>query len=163
MGRNCVVGIATDWTVQGSNPCRSRWLRPLSCRSMVVRLLGLRVRISPGEWMFVLCVLYIRGKRQRAGQSGRRTADKVKRENKKIPVGAIFSAPVHTGPGAHPSSYKMGTGYLSSGVNRPGRGVNPRPPPSGAIPLLPLWDFMACFRWRFIFYSSIRCICLKQE
>ena len=83
--------------------------------------------------MFVLCVLYIRGKRQRAGQSGRRTADKVKRENKKIPVGAIFSAPVHTGPGAHPSSYKMGTGYLSSGVNRPGRGVNHRPPHSAEV------------------------------
>jgi hypothetical protein len=29
---------------------------------------------------------------------------------KKIQVGAILSAPVQTGPGAHPASYKMGTG-----------------------------------------------------
>ena len=35
--------------------------------------------------------------------------------------GARFSAPVHTGPGAHPASCTMGTGSLS-GVNC-GRGV----------------------------------------
>jgi hypothetical protein len=29
---------------------------------------------------------------------------------KKPPVGAKFSAPVQTGPGAHPASYTMGTG-----------------------------------------------------
>jgi hypothetical protein len=40
---------------------------------------------------------------------------------KKIPVGARFFAPVQTGPGAHPASYKMGTGYLSRGLS--GRGV----------------------------------------
>jgi hypothetical protein len=28
----------------------------------------------------------------------------------KIPVGARVSAPVQTGPGSHPVSYKMGTG-----------------------------------------------------
>jgi len=33
----------------------------------------------------------------------------------------IFSAPVQTGPGAHPASYAMGTGSLL-GVKRPGRG-----------------------------------------
>ena len=31
------------------------------------------------------------------------------------PVGARFSAPVQTGPGAHPASYTMGTGSLSRG------------------------------------------------
>ena len=36
---------------------------------------------------------------------------------------AIFSAPVQTGPGAHPFSYTMGTGSFP-GVNRPGRGVD---------------------------------------
>jgi hypothetical protein len=39
----------------------------------------------------------------------------------RIPVGARFSAPVQTGPGAHPASCKMGTESLS-GVEC-GRGV----------------------------------------
>ena len=46
----------------------------------------------------------------RAGRSGDR-----------IPVGARFSAPVQTGPGAHPASYTMGTGSFP-GV-KSGRGV----------------------------------------
>ena len=44
-----------------------------------------------------------------------------------IPVGARFSAPVQTGPGAHPASCKMGTGSFP-GVKR-GRGVTPTPHP----------------------------------
>ena len=47
-----------------------------------------------------------------------------------MPVGARFSALVHTGPGAHPASYIMGTG-LFPGVKRPGREVD-HPPPSSA-------------------------------
>ena len=39
-------------------------------------------------------------------------------------MGARFSAPVQTGPGAHPVSYTMGTGFLSPGVKRPGRDVD---------------------------------------
>jgi hypothetical protein len=39
-----------------------------------------------------------------------------------------FSAPVQTGPGAHPASYTMGTGCYPE-VKRPGRGVE-HPPPS---------------------------------
>jgi hypothetical protein len=49
---------------------------------------------------------------------------------KKIPVGARFSAPVQTGPGAYPTSCTMGTGSFP-GVKRPGRGVD-HPPPSSA-------------------------------
>ena len=45
-------------------------------------------------------------------------------------MGAIFFAPVHTGCGAHPVSYTMGTGSLP-GVKRLGRGVN-HPPQSNA-------------------------------
>ena len=45
--------------------------------------------------------------------------------------GARFSAPVQTCPGAHPASCTMGTGSLSWGVKRPGRGVD-HPPPSSA-------------------------------
>ena len=44
------------------------------------------------------------------------------------PGGARFSAPILTGPGAHPASYTMGTGSFP-GVKRPGRGVD-HPPPS---------------------------------
>jgi len=42
-------------------------------------------------------------------------------------VGARFSAPVQTGPGAHPASYTVGTGSLSLGVRRLGRGVDQPP------------------------------------
>ena len=73
----------------------------------------------------------------RAGRSGDR-----------ILVGARFSAPVQTGPGAYPASCTMATGFFP-GVKRPGRGAD-HPPPSksrksGAIPLHFLWAFMACY------------------
>ena len=66
------------------------------------------------------------------------------RSGDRIPVGARFSAPVQTGPGAHPASCKMGTGSFP-GV-KSGRGVTltthpllvPRSWKSRAIPLLPL-------------------------
>ena len=48
-------------------------------------------------------------------------------------MGARFSAPVQTGPGAHPASYTMGTGSLSRGVKRPGRGVDYPPPSSTEV------------------------------
>jgi hypothetical protein len=52
------------------------------------------------------------------------------RSGNPIPVGAIFSIPVQTGPGAHTASYTMGTGSFP-GVKRPRRGVN-HPPLSSA-------------------------------
>ena len=88
----------------------------------------------------------------RAGRGGDRT-----------PVGARFSAPVQTGPGAHPASYKMGTGSFP-GV-KSSRGVTLTPHPllvtwswkSRAIPLFPLWvvlpvqSLSACTRVPFTF------------
>ena len=53
----------------------------------------------------------------RAGQSGDR-----------IPVGARFSPPVQTGPGANPASCTMGTGSFPE-AKRPERGAD-HPPPS---------------------------------
>ena len=88
----------------------------------------------------------------RAGRSGDRS-----------PVGARFSAPVQTGPGAHPASCTMGTGSFP-GVNS-GRGVTLTPHPllvpwsrkSIDVPLLPLWavrpvqSLSACTRVHFTF------------
>jgi len=67
----------------------------------------------------------------RAGRSGDR-----------IPIGARFSAPVQTGPGAHPASCTMGTGSFPG--LKSGRDVTPTPHrllvpwsrKSRAIPLL---------------------------
>ena len=41
----------------------------------------------------------------------------------RIPVRGEISAPVQTGPGAHPDPYTMGTGPFP-GVKRPGRGAD---------------------------------------
>jgi len=43
-------------------------------------------------------------------------------------VGARFSAPIQTSPGAHPAFYKMGTGFFP-GVKQPGHGID-QPCPS---------------------------------
>ena len=48
----------------------------------------------------------------------------------RIPVGARFSAPLQTSPGAHPASYAMGTGSFL-GVKQPGCGID-HPHPSSA-------------------------------
>jgi len=45
-------------------------------------------------------------------------------------MGARFSAPIQTRPGAHPASYIMGTGSFP-GIKRPERGVD-HPPTSSA-------------------------------
>ena len=66
--------------------------------------------------------------------------------------GTRFSAPFQTGPGAHPTSCRMGTGSFP-GVKRPGRGVDHQPPYSaeveGRVELYlhsPPWAFVACWR-----------------
>jgi hypothetical protein len=48
------------------------------------------------------------------------------RSGDRILVGGRFSAPIQTVPGAHPSSYTMGTGSFP-GVKVPGRGVDHPP------------------------------------
>ena len=63
-------------------------------------------------------------------------------------MGRIFSAPVQTGPGAHPASYTMGTGSFL-GVKRPGLDVD-HPLPSIAE-VAPPWAFLACSRVTFTF------------
>ena len=84
-----------------------------------------------------------------------------------IPLGARFSAPVHTGPEAHPASCTMSTGSFP-GV-KSGRCVTLTPHPllvpcsrkGRAIPLLPLWtvrpvqSLSACTRVHFTFFTTL--------
>ena len=51
--------------------CRCWWKRGVRCGSMAVRLLGLRVWIPPGTWLFVLCVVQYR-QRNKCGKSTQR-------------------------------------------------------------------------------------------
>jgi len=83
-------------------------------------------------------------------------------------MAARFSAPVQTGPGAHPASCAVGTGSLP-GV-KSGQGVTLTPHPllvpwsrkGRAIPLLPLWavrpvqSLSACTRVQIMSSNSIR-------
>ena len=85
----------------------------------------------------------------------------------RIPVGARFSSPVQTGPGAQPASCTMVTGSFPE--VKSGRGVTLTLHPllvpwsweSRAIPLLPLWtvwpvqSLSACTRGHFTFYCII--------
>jgi hypothetical protein len=81
--------------------------------------------------MFVLYVLYSKGQKAKSQDNEDKEVQIKYREQEKVPVGDRFSAPVHTGPGAHPASYTMGTGFFPPGVKWPGRSVN-HPPPSKA-------------------------------
>ena len=91
-------------------------------------------------------------------------------------MGARFSAPVQTGPGAHPASCTMGTGSFP-GV-KSGRGVKLTPHPllvpwsrkGRAIPLLTLWavrpvqSLSACTRVHFTLYRPIHtCIYINYS
>ena len=49
---------------------------------------------------------------------------RVGRSADRIQMGASFSASAQTGPGVYQASYIMGTGSLSPGVKRPGRGAD---------------------------------------
>ena len=51
---------------------------------------------------------------------------RARRSGDRVPVGVTFSAPIQTGPGAHPASYTLGTGPFP-GVKRLGCGVNQPP------------------------------------
>ena len=83
------------------------------------------------------------------------------RSRDRIPMGARFSAPVQTGPGAHPASCTMGTGSFP-GVKRPGRGAGPHPifqcrdlRKSTAISLPTLRALVACYRENLYLVPSV--------
>ena len=106
-GRDSSVGIATSYGLDGpgiESPdtlnirCRFRW--PLACWHC-------GFESSRGHGSFC-CVLYSKEKNAKSRDKKGRINGK-----EKIPIEARFSAPVQTWPGAHPASYKIGTGFLS--------------------------------------------------
>ena len=105
----------------------------------------------PNVALYMQC-LYCVGRNRSVGIA---TRYGLGRSGDRIPVGARFSAPVQTGPGAYPASCTMGTVFFP-GVKRPGRGLD-HPPTSKcrgyercrAIPLLTLWASVACYRENF--------------
>jgi hypothetical protein len=64
---------------------RSQWPSGLRRGSTAGRLLGLRVRILPGAWMFVLCMWFSKDKRQETRTVRTREVQRsTKRERKRI-------------------------------------------------------------------------------
>ena len=119
--RDNSVGTATRYRLDGPGIeyCPSKWPSGLRRGSAAYRLLGLRVRILPEAWMFVLCVLHSKDKRQNAGQSRRRNKqDKAQRQNKrikKISVGPYFSHPSTPAPGPTQPPVLRKPGLLAGG------------------------------------------------
>ena len=104
------------------NPFRSQWPCGLRRLSAAGHLLGLRVRIPSGAWMFALCVVKTKGKMQDNQDKRHKNgwSAEYRRIQKENPGwwrggGATFSTPVQTGPGAHLASYTIGIGSLSRG------------------------------------------------
>jgi len=86
---------------------------------------------------------------------------------------AKFSAPVHIGFGDHPASCRSRYRVSFLGTKQQGRGVD-YPLPSTtvwAIPLLTLWDLMACYSANFVCFcftvlnksSNKICVGIKTE
>ena len=126
VGRDSSVGIETRYWLDGRGSNRlSRLPRGLGRWSVATCLLGLRVRIPQGAWIFVLCFVST-DKMQNARQSTLKTiTDGVQstREHKKK------SRPA---PGTHPSSWTW-IPRLFPGVKRPGRCVNHPPSCSSEV------------------------------
>ena len=78
-------------------------------------------------WLVMYCWANEYVPRQRSRYSDSLRAG---RSGDQILVGARFSAPDQTGPGAHPASFTMGTGSFPR-VKRPERGID-HPPTSSA-------------------------------
>jgi hypothetical protein len=82
------------------------------------RFLGPLVKICEKQLLAASCQSAV----GRDSSVGIATTLRAGRSGDRIPVGARFSTPVQTGPGAYPASCTMGTGSFS-GIKRPGRGL----------------------------------------
>ena len=109
------------FNIQKQRILRVELLRPENDLLMYLVLLTDSVSYDSIRYLIVFFGLSRCSDSLRAGRSGDR-----------ILVGARFSTPVQTGPGAHPASYIMGTGSFP-GVKRPGRGVHHPPPLSAGV------------------------------
>jgi hypothetical protein len=76
------------------------------------------------------------------------------------PVEAILSAPVHTGPGAHPASCTVGTGSFQE-VKRPGRDVD-HPPPSSVEIKDRIEQYIYCVACSVVFCENRVLLCYTQ-
>ena len=94
------------------------------CLFRVIAFLGTFTQLRNAALNFFMSVC-IRGQDSSVGIATRYGLDGSGIESR---WGQRFSAPVQTGPGAHPDSCTMGTGSFP-GVKRPGRGAD-HPPPS---------------------------------
>jgi len=79
-------------------------------------------------FFFFFIYIYRERARERSERERSRYSDSLRagRSGDRIPVGARLSAPVQTGPGAHPTYYTMGT-WSFPGVKLLGRGVDHPP------------------------------------
>ena len=94
----------------GIESCRSQWPSGLRRGTATDRLLGLGIRIPPGAWMLVLCVLYSKRQKAKPGQSRQRSStDEVQ---KKFQWQRDFPHP-STPTGVQPDSCTRGTASLS--------------------------------------------------
>jgi hypothetical protein len=127
----------------GSVPWRAWWwLKGVETCSPEVTFYILYNKLLCFDRYFILCMYQISGPGSSVGIA---TELRAGRSGDRIPVGARFSAPIQTGPGAHPASCTMGTGFFP-GVKY-GRGVTltihplvvPTSWKSRAIPLPTLW------------------------
>jgi len=94
----------------------------IQTRYICVPLISISQRAAP-EQMILLALLYSVGRDSSVGVATCYGMDGSGIESR---WGARFSAPVHTGPGAHPASYAMDTGSFP-GVKRPEHGVDHPP------------------------------------
>ena len=132
MGWGSSIGIATRYWLDGPGiewpiPVAERYKARVCGRSLA-EIAG----SNPAGGMDVYVVLYSKENKAkcRPVKSKKQVRTKYRvQENKKVPVGTRFSAPVQSGPRAQPASYTMCTRALSGGVKRTGRAVN-HPPPS---------------------------------
>ena len=128
-GRGSSVGIATRYGLDGPGIGRSQWPSGPRRGSAADRLLGLRIWIPPGAWMFVLCVLYSQDKESKSQDNqDKKVRIKCKERTKKIDcAGEIFCTRLDR-TWCLTSLLYNGYRFFFPGVKRPGRGVNHPPP-----------------------------------